>query len=75
LLLRIPGIKAAQIKFMVNEVVQRIFKGAGKQLPSQINRKKPGTGVNVFVAGHLRLRNFVFRSTLSFDLVRGTMRQ
>jgi hypothetical protein len=37
---------------MVNEVVQRIFKGAGKKLPLQINRKKPGAGVDVFVACH-----------------------
>jgi hypothetical protein len=60
---------------MVDEVVQRVFEGAGEQLTLQINREKPGTGVNVFVARHLRLRNLAFRSTLIIDLVHGTMRQ
>jgi hypothetical protein len=62
-------------QFMVDEVVQRILKGAGKQLLLQINRKKPGTGVNVFVAGHPRLRNLASRSTLIFDFVHGTMHE
>ena len=49
------------------------FKGAGKPLPLEINRKKPRTVVDVIVSGHLRLRNLASRSTLKSDLVHGTM--
>ena len=45
-----PGIEAGQIKFVVTQVIQCVFKGAGEQLPLQINSKETGTAVDVFVA-------------------------
>ena len=45
-------------------MVQCVFKRAGQELPLQIHRKKPGAGVNVFVARHLLLQNI----SHNFDL-------
>jgi len=49
---------------VVDQVIHGMFEGAGKELPLQINGKKPGAGVDVFVARHLLLQNIVLR----FDL-------
>jgi hypothetical protein len=69
----VSDIESGEVKLMIDEVVECELEGAGKKLPLQVNVKKPGAGINVFVASHLHLRNFVFCSTLIFDLVHGTM--
>ena len=47
-----PGIEAGQVELVIDEVIERVFEGAGKQLPLQVNGKETGAGVDVFVAGH-----------------------
>ena len=47
-----PGIEACEVKLVVNQVVECVLEGAGKELPLEINRQKTRAGVDVFVAGH-----------------------
>ena len=47
-----PGIKAGQIKFVVDEVVEGVLKGAREQLSLQVNGKKTRAGVDVLLARH-----------------------
>ena len=37
---------------MIDEVIECVFEGAGKQLPLQVYGNETGTGVDVLVAGH-----------------------
>lgn len=68
------GIKVRKIKFVVVQVIQRMFEGAGEKLPLQVHCKKSRTGVDVFVACHLLPPSITRHSTLIFGLVHGTMR-
>lgn len=47
-----PGIEAGQIDLVIDEVVEGVLEGAGKQLPLEINRQKSRAGVDGFVARH-----------------------
>jgi hypothetical protein len=58
---------------MIEQVIERMFEGAGKQLPLQVNGNETGAGVDVFVTGHARLRNAFPLQTLNRYLVRGMM--
>ena len=58
------GIKTLQIQFVVEQVLQCVFKSARQKLPLQVHSKKPRAGVNVFVTRHLLLQNII----LNFDL-------
>lgn len=46
------GIAAAEVDFVVEQVVQRMFESAGDELPLQVNGEKPRASVNVLVARH-----------------------
>jgi hypothetical protein len=48
----VAGVEPAQVQFVIDQVVQRVFEGAGKQLPLQIDGKEARAGVDGFVAGH-----------------------
>jgi len=37
---------------VIDEVIEGVFEGAGKQLPMQVDGKKTRAGVDVLVAGH-----------------------
>ena len=51
----VAGIEAAEVKFVIDKVVQGVFEGAGQQLPFEIDGNEARAGVDVFVAGHGRL--------------------
>jgi hypothetical protein len=44
--------EAGQIELVIDEVVERVFEGAGKQLPFEIDGDQARAGVDVLVAGH-----------------------
>ena len=46
-------VKAGQIKFTVDEVIERVLKAAGEQLPLQVNDQKTRAGVDGLVACHV----------------------
>lgn len=48
----VAGVEARQVEFAVDQVIERVFEGAGQQLPFKIDGKKPRAGVDGFVAGH-----------------------
>ena len=47
-----PIVQNPQIEFVIDQVRQGVFKGAGEQLNRQINGQKLHAGVDGFVAGH-----------------------
>jgi hypothetical protein len=48
----VAGVEAGQIELVIDEVVQRVFEGAGMQLPFEIDGNEARAGVDVLVAGH-----------------------
>ncbi len=46
-------VQTGQIEFVIEQVMQCVFEGAGKQLFGKHNGKKLGTRVDSLVAGHL----------------------
>ena len=68
---------------MIDEVVERMLKGAGQQLPFQVHSKKPRAGAPkgtscgasmCLYAPFLLPFEYPFLRLLSFILVHGTMR-
>ena len=57
-------IKAAEVDFVVEQVIQCVFESTGQELPLQVHRNKSRAGVDVFVARHFLPPNF----TCQFDL-------
>ena len=51
--------KPVRSGFVVEQMVQCVFDGAGDELPLQVYREKARAGVNVFVTRHGRLRNYL----------------
>ena len=47
-----PLVQNPQIKLVIDQVRQGVFKGAGEQLDGKINGKSLHAGVDGFVAGH-----------------------
>ena len=65
----VAGVEAGQVELVIDQVVQRVFEGAGEQLPLQIDGNKARAGVDVFVARHAGLQmNF----RLSLDIPFGS---
>ena len=56
------GVEAAEIDFVIDQVVQGVFEGAREQLQFEIDGKETRAGVDVFVARHggLHLDRFHF---------------
>lgn len=52
LVVALASIKAREVEFVVDEVVERMLKTTWKKLPFKINRKKARAGVDVLVASH-----------------------
>jgi hypothetical protein len=48
----VAGVEAGQVELVIDEVVQRVFEGAGQQLPFEIDGNEARAGVDVLVAGH-----------------------
>jgi hypothetical protein len=48
----VAGVEPGQIELMVDEVVQRVFEGAGQELPFEINGNEARAGVDCLVPGH-----------------------
>ena len=47
-----PGVESRQIDRVIEAMIDRVLERPREQLPRQINRNEPGTGVDVLVAGH-----------------------
>ena len=58
----VVGVEAAEIDFVIDQVVQGVFEGAREQLQFEIDGKETRAGVDVFVARHggLHLDRFHF---------------
>ena len=61
----VAGIKAAEIESVIDQIIQGVFKGAGKQLPFEIDGDEAGAGVYGLVAGH----EYLSRRISSWSLV------
>ena len=48
----VAGVEATEVQFVIDQVVQGMFKGAGLQLPFKVDGNEARTGVDVLVAGH-----------------------
>jgi hypothetical protein len=48
----VAGVEPGQVELVIDEVVQRVFEGAGQELPFEINGNEARAGVDGFVAGH-----------------------
>ena len=46
------GIQAAQVQFLVEQVVECVLEGSRLQLPGQVDRQEPRLGDHILVAGH-----------------------
>ena len=45
-------VEVRQIDLVIEQVIQRVFEGAGQQLPRQVDGQEPGAGIDVLVTGH-----------------------